>query len=42
MKLFTENDTCISCNKNISGFQKDYPGITIEVIHNGDNKVPKK
>ncbi|MGG3312373.1 deaminase domain-containing protein, partial [Paenibacillus lautus] len=42
MKLFTENDTCISCNKNISDFQKDYPGITIEVIHNGDKKVPKK
>ncbi|WP_159081788.1 deaminase domain-containing protein [Paenibacillus sp. CAA11] len=42
MKLFTENDTCISCNKNISAFHKDYPGITIEVIHNGDNKVPKK
>lgn len=42
MKLFTENDTCISCNKNISDFQKDYSGIMIEVIHNGGDKVPKK
>ncbi|MCG7376401.1 hypothetical protein MH215_05305 [Paenibacillus sp. ACRSA] len=37
----TENDTCISCNKNISDFQKDYPGIIIEVIHNGGTKVQK-
>jgi hypothetical protein len=42
IKLFTENDTCVSCNKNIRDFKKDYPGIIIEIIHNDGNKIPKK
>lgn len=42
IKLFTENDTCASCNKNIRDFKKDYPGIIIEIIHNDGNKIPKK
>ncbi|MBD8501248.1 deaminase domain-containing protein [Paenibacillus arenosi] len=42
IKLFTENDTCASCNKNIRDFKKDYPNIIIEIIHNNGNKIPKK
>ncbi|MDQ0168909.1 WXG100 family type VII secretion target [Paenibacillus tundrae] len=42
IKLFTENDTCISCNDLIYNFTKDYPGIKVEVIHNNDVKIPKK
>ena len=42
VKLFTENDTCGSCNDIIYNFSKDYPGITIEIIHNNGAKIPKK
>lgn len=42
IKLFTENDTCISCNDIIYNFSNDYPGITIEIIHNNGVKIPKK
>jgi hypothetical protein len=42
IKLFTENDTCMSCNDIIYNFTKDYPGIKVEVIHNNDVKIPKK
>jgi len=38
--LFTELDTCLSCNQNILDFSRDYPGITIEVIHNNGGRVP--
>jgi len=36
IRLFTEKDTCGSCNKIIQQFQKDYPNIKVEVLHNGD------
>ncbi|MGG1155773.1 deaminase domain-containing protein [Brevibacillus formosus] len=39
IKLFTELDTCGSCSRIIEKFQKDYPNIDIEVIHNGDKIV---
>lgn len=39
IKLFTELDTCASCSRVIEQFHRDYPGIDIEVIHNGDNIV---
>lgn len=42
IKLFTENDTCASCNDIIYNFTKDYPGIKVEVIHNNDVKISKK
>ncbi|WP_430203736.1 deaminase domain-containing protein [Paenibacillus lautus] len=42
IKSFTDNDTCISCNDIIFNFSKDYPGITIEIIHNNGVKLPKK
>jgi hypothetical protein len=42
LKLFTENDTCGSYNDIIFNFSKDFPGITIEVIHNDGAKTPKK
>ncbi|KAF6625090.1 hypothetical protein H6F38_27415, partial [Paenibacillus sp. EKM208P] len=41
IKLFTENDTCISCNDIIYSFSKDYPGITVEIVHNNGVKIPK-
>lgn len=41
VKLFTENDTCGSCNDIIFNFLKDFRGITIEVIHNDGAKIPK-
>ncbi|MCC3380544.1 deaminase domain-containing protein [Paenibacillus farraposensis] len=42
IKLFTEKDTCGSCNKIIQQFDKKYPNITIEVVHNGDVPIPPK
>lgn len=41
IKLFTEKDTCTSCNSIISQFKKDFPNFDIEVIHNNGNKIPK-
>ncbi|WP_254438187.1 deaminase domain-containing protein [Paenibacillus sp. DCT19] len=41
IKLFTEKDTCASCNSIINKFKKDFPNIDIEVIHNNGNKIPK-
>ncbi|GAB1534358.1 MULTISPECIES: deaminase domain-containing protein [Brevibacillus] len=32
--LFTEKDTCGSCNYVISQFKEKYPNIVIEVVHN--------
>ncbi|MEI4803420.1 deaminase domain-containing protein [Bacillus sp. FJAT-51639] len=42
IKLFTEKDTCDSCNSIISQFKKDYPDIEIEVIHNDGKPIPPK
>ncbi|WP_236249554.1 deaminase domain-containing protein [Lysinibacillus sphaericus] len=42
IKLFTEKDTCDSCNLIIQQFSKKYPDITIEVIHNSDKKILPK
>ncbi|MDM5154714.1 deaminase domain-containing protein [Bacillus sp. DX1.1] len=42
IKLFTEKDTCDSCNSIISQFKKDYPNIEIEVIHNDGKPIPPK
>ncbi|WP_342417985.1 deaminase domain-containing protein [Paenibacillus sp. FSL R10-2782] len=42
IKLFTEKDTCGSCNKIIQQFDEKYPNITIEVVHNGDVPIPPK
>ncbi|WP_013372480.1 deaminase domain-containing protein [Paenibacillus polymyxa] len=42
IKLFTENDTCISCNDIIYSFSKDYPEITVEIVHNNGLKILKK
>ena len=39
IKLFTEKDTCDSCNLIIQQFDKKYPNISIEVIHNGDKTI---
>ncbi|WP_172455348.1 deaminase domain-containing protein [Paenibacillus sp. BIHB 4019] len=32
--LFTEKDTCGSCNYLISKFKEKYPNIEVEVVHN--------
>ncbi|WP_261378356.1 deaminase domain-containing protein [Paenibacillus agilis] len=43
IKLFTEKDTCGSCNNIISKFKEKYPNIIIEIVHNGGIPViPKK
>ncbi|PAD65996.1 hypothetical protein CHH83_26315 [Bacillus sp. 7586-K] len=42
VKLFTEKDTCGSCNNIISQFKERYPNITIEVIHNGGELITPK
>ncbi|WP_246096706.1 deaminase domain-containing protein [Paenibacillus sinopodophylli] len=39
IRLFTEKDTCGSCNNIIQQFQKDYPNIKVEVLHNGDTPI---
>ncbi|RNB60242.1 hypothetical protein EDM57_02760 [Brevibacillus gelatini] len=42
VKLFTEKDTCGSCNNIISQFKERYPNIKIEVIHNGGELIAPK
>ncbi|UED72028.1 hypothetical protein HP435_21440 [Brevibacillus sp. HD3.3A] len=42
VKIFTERDTCASCNNIIGKFKERYPRIEIEVIHNSGNLVPPK
>ncbi|MGC5775258.1 hypothetical protein J4O75_23330 [Paenibacillus pabuli] len=42
MKLFTEKDTCGSCNNIITQFKEKYPKIEVEVIHNSGDLVPPK
>jgi len=42
IRLFTEKDTCDSCNLIIKQFDEKYPNITIEVIHNNDNSILPK
>lgn len=43
VKLFTEKDTCGSCNNIITQFKEKYPKIEIEVIHNSGKQIsPKK
>nr|WP_225445846.1 deaminase domain-containing protein [Paenibacillus arenosi] len=42
IKLFTEKDTCGSCNRIIQQFDEKYPNITMEVVHNGDVLVQPK
>ncbi|MNJ75513.1 hypothetical protein D3C77_726210 [compost metagenome] len=39
LKMFTEKDTCVSCNNIIQQFHRDYPNIDIEIIHNNDIMV---
>ncbi|MFJ8264818.1 deaminase domain-containing protein [Peribacillus asahii] len=39
IKLFTELDTCSSCNKVIAEFASKYPKIDLEVIHNNGNRI---
>ncbi|MFD1906935.1 deaminase domain-containing protein [Paenibacillus rhizoplanae] len=39
IRLFTEKDTCGSCNNIIQQFQKDFPNIKVEVLHNGDTPI---
>ena len=42
IRLFTEKDTCDSCNLIIQQFDEKYPNIKIEVIHNNDNSILPK
>ncbi|MDM5351645.1 deaminase domain-containing protein [Lysinibacillus sphaericus] len=42
IRLFTEKDTCDSCNLMIKQFDEKYPNNTIEVIHNNDNSILPK
>jgi hypothetical protein len=43
IKLFTELDTCASCNRVIAEFAAKYPNIELEVIHNNGERIkPKK
>ncbi|NQF15961.1 hypothetical protein HPY31_18865 [Brevibacillus sp. HB1.3] len=42
VKIFTERDTCGSCNYIISQFKERYRKITVEVIHNSGDLVPPK
>ncbi|AOK89382.1 deaminase domain-containing protein [Paenibacillus polymyxa] len=37
--MFTEKDTCGSCNLVISKFKEKYSGITIELIHNNGKLI---
>jgi len=37
--LFTEKDTCGSCNLVISRFKEHYPNITIEIVHNNGDLI---
>ncbi|MGM1021574.1 MAG: deaminase domain-containing protein [Bacillota bacterium] len=37
--LFTEKDTCGSCNLVIRKFKEHYPNITIEIIHNNGKLI---
>ncbi|AIQ56708.1 hypothetical protein PBOR_06970 [Paenibacillus borealis] len=39
IKLFTELDTCLSCNRVIAEFTAKYKNITVEVIHNNGNRI---
>ncbi|MDP5275905.1 deaminase domain-containing protein [Chengkuizengella axinellae] len=39
IKLFTELDTCASCNNVISEFADKYSNIEIEVIHNNGVRI---
>ncbi|MDA2311179.1 deaminase domain-containing protein [Bacillus cereus] len=38
IKLFTELDTCDSCNKVIAEFAAKYKNIELEVVHNNGNR----
>ncbi|MBC1490923.1 hypothetical protein HCI99_03710 [Listeria booriae] len=41
IKLFTELDTCSSCNRIIAEFSAKFKNITVEVIHsNGERLIP--
>ncbi|BFH17772.1 hypothetical protein PMJ10TS2_74000 [Paenibacillus melissococcoides] len=37
--MFTEKDTCGSCNLVISKFAKKYRYITIEIVHNNGKMI---
>lgn len=39
IKLFTELDTCLSCNRVIAEFTAKYKNIKVEVIHNNGNRI---
>ncbi|AHE83598.2 MULTISPECIES: WXG100 family type VII secretion target [Bacillus] len=39
IKLFTELDTCDSCNKVIAEFAAKYKNIELEVVHNNGNRI---
>ncbi|MDM5304475.1 deaminase domain-containing protein [Peribacillus frigoritolerans] len=39
IKLFTELDTCASCNRVIAEFSAKYPNISLEVIHNNGERI---
>ncbi|MEI4803430.1 deaminase domain-containing protein [Bacillus sp. FJAT-51639] len=39
IKLFTEKDTCSSCNGVINHFKIKYPKIEIKVVHNNGNMI---
>ncbi|MFJ5566775.1 deaminase domain-containing protein, partial [Lysinibacillus xylanilyticus] len=42
VKLFTEKVVCDSCDQVIQQFNKKYPNIEVEVIHNSDNSISPK
>ncbi|MEW4371841.1 deaminase domain-containing protein [Paenibacillus kandeliae] len=42
IKLFTELDTCSSCNRVIAEFASKYKNIAVEVIHNNGERLIKK
>ncbi len=42
IKLFTELDTCSSCNRVIAEFASKYKNIAVEVIHNNGERLNKK
>ncbi|MFS0814980.1 deaminase domain-containing protein [Peribacillus phoenicis] len=39
IKLFTELDTCTSCNRVIAEVSAKYPNISLEVIHNNGERI---
>ena len=39
IKLFTEKEPCVSCQRIFEQFSKDFPNIKIDIIHNNGNMI---